>query len=424
MEEIAIELKKIYKKYKLYSKPTDRIKEAVNIFGGSYHTDFFALKDVSLNVKKGETLGIIGKNGSGKSTLLKVITGVLTQTDGDRLVNGQISALLELGTGFNPEYTGIENIYLNGTMRGFSKEEMNNKLEQIIEFADIGEFIHQPVKTYSSGMFARLAFSVMISFKPEILIVDEALSVGDVFFQQKCNRYMKEEMSDITKLLVTHDLSSIANMADRVIVLSNGEIVFEGDPLKGIEYYTKSVHSEVFRANSETNSLTLELDKETSIPLDWIPVNEESLGGAQEVIIKALNFSVNSEKYKGYISANDLVEIDMLIETHKTTDELIVGYLVNDKYGNAIFGENTTGSNILLGSVTKGKSYLIKLQFRWPEIQENEYFVTLGLGEGFHEMQHTIQCWAHNVIQLKNIVFTSIHAIFNNRIEHAAIEEL
>ncbi|WP_322906572.1 ABC transporter ATP-binding protein [Paenibacillus campi] len=421
MEELTINLKHIQKKYKLYSKPADRLKEALNITKKKYHTEFYALNDVSLSVVKGETLGIIGKNGSGKSTLLKIITGVLTPTNGERSVNGQISALLELGTGFNPEYTGIENIYLNGVTRGFSKKEMNDKLDQIIDFADIGDFIYQPVKTYSSGMFARLAFAVMISFKPEILIVDEALSVGDVFFQQKCNRYMKEEMSGITKILVTHDLSSIANMADRVIVLSKGDIVFEGEPLKGIEFYTKAMHSELFKEKLEdiaTNAGVLE------IPADWNVINIDSLGGAQDILIKAIKFRVNDEAYKGYVTAGDSFEINMLIESQKDTSELIIGYLVNDKYGNAIFGENTIGSKLELTKLNKNGNYHVKLNLTWPEVQENDYFVTLGLGEGYDEMNHVIQCWAHNVLQVKNIALNSVHAIFNNKIESIAISKL
>ncbi|WFB58117.1 ABC transporter ATP-binding protein [Paenibacillus sp. BR1-192] len=423
MSDYVIELENVYKKYKLYSKPADRVKEAINIWGRSYHSEFYALNDVTLKVKRGETLGIIGKNGSGKSTLLKIITGVLNQTNGKKEVRGQISALLELGTGFNPEYTGIENIYLNGTMRGISREEMSKKIGEILEFADIGDFINQPVKTYSSGMFARLAFSVMISFKPEILIVDEALSVGDVFFQQKCNRYMKEEMGDITKLLVTHDLSSIASMADRAIVLSHGRVVFEGEPLKAIEFYTKSVHSEVFRSTVSTDKTTVPTVNNYSVPSNWMPVEEDSLGGAQEIKIKAVNFTVNDEEYKGYISANDKLNINILVESTKVTSEIIIGYLVNDKYGNAIFGENTIGSNLEIGSVLANKPYTIGFQINWPEIQENEYFVTIGIGEGFHEMQHTIQCWAHNIIHLKNIELTTIHAIFNNKINYISIEE-
>ena len=177
---------------------------------------------------------------------MKLITGVITPTEGKVQTKGEISALLELGTGFNPEYSGYENIFLNGSMRGLTDEEINEKLDDIIGFADIGAYITQPVKTYSSGMFARLAFSVMVHFKPEILIVDEALSVGDVFFQQKCNAFMKDEMKDVTKLLVTHDMNSIANMADRVILLDKGEIIKEGKPLDVIEDYLKRMHTSLF----------------------------------------------------------------------------------------------------------------------------------------------------------------------------------
>ncbi|WP_068777553.1 ABC transporter ATP-binding protein [Paenibacillus sp. FJAT-26967] len=424
MDEYSIRLKGISKKYKLYNKPVDRIKEILPFHSKKLHKEFYAVNNISLDVKKGETLGIIGKNGSGKSTLLKIISGVLTETAGTKEINGEISALLELGTGFNPEYSGIENIYLNGLMRGYTRNEMDGKLQQIVDFADIGSFIDQPIKTYSSGMFARLAFSVMISFKPEILIVDEALSVGDVFFQQKCNRFMKEEMQGVTKLLVTHDLSSIANMANRVIVIKNGVVVYEGDPLKGIEFYTKSIHTESFRVN---NPIALNEHVRTSDSLllnNFEKVSPDSLGGAQELVITGVSFTVDDSEYKGFISKGSKLEISMMIESKKATEELIIGYLVNDKYGNAVFGENTHSSQIITRATEPGKGYLVKLTIVWPEIQENDYFITLGLGEGYHEMNHIIQCWAHNIIQLKNITFNSVHGLFNNKIESITLEEI
>ncbi|NIK78352.1 teichoic acid transport system ATP-binding protein [Paenibacillus castaneae] len=422
MSEISIQLNNISKKYKLYSKPIDRVQES--ILGKKKHVEFIALKDVSLSIKKGETLGIIGENGSGKSTLLKIISGVLTESSGTKKVEGHVAALLELGTGFNMEYTGYENIFLNGTMRGFTKDQMNEKLKQIIDFADIGDFINRPVKTYSSGMFARLAFSVMISFKPEILIVDEALSVGDVFFQQKCNRYMKENMDDVTKILVSHDLSSIASMADNVLVLSRGEVVFYGEPLKAIEFYTKRVHSKVFQSNSELNSDDLIQITASIDDTNWTAIDKEALGGAGEVVIKSIKFMVNGEEYKGYVTKESIVEINMRIACFKETTELIFGYLVNDKYGNAIFGENTLSSNLKVGKIEANKEYLVKMYLNWPEIQENDYFITLGIGEGFHELQHTIQCWAHNIIQVKNITTETVHAIFNNKIKEISIEKI
>ena len=220
-ENIAIQVDHLSKMYKLYDKPTDRFKEAMGIKKKKYYKEHYALRDVSMDVKQGECVGIIGTNGSGKSTILKIITGTLNPTSGNVTVNGRISALLELGAGFNQEYTGIENIYLNGTMMGFSREEIDQRMEGILQFADIGDFVHQPVKTYSSGMFVRLAFAVAINIDPEILIVDEALSVGDVFFQAKCYHKFEEfKRMGKTILFVSHDLGSVAKYCDRVILLN------------------------------------------------------------------------------------------------------------------------------------------------------------------------------------------------------------
>ena len=226
-EEATIAVDHITKAYRLYEKPRDRIKEAFSLSHKKYYREHYALRDVSFSVGRGETVGIIGTNGAGKSTILKIITGVLNPTEGEVTVNGRISALLELGAGFNPEYTGIENIYLNGTMIGFSREEIDRKLDDILAFADIGDFVHQPVKTYSSGMFVRLAFAVAINIDPEILIVDEALSVGDVFFQSKCYRKFEEFKRDgKTILFVSHDLSAISRYCDRAVLLNQGDKIY------------------------------------------------------------------------------------------------------------------------------------------------------------------------------------------------------
>lgn len=223
-EDIAISVNDVSKMYKLYDNPMDRLKESLGLSRKKKYKEHYALNHVSFQVHKGETVGIIGTNGSGKSTILKIITGVLSPTGGEVSVNGRISALLELGAGFNGEYSGLENVYLNGSMIGFSREEIDAKLQSILDFADIGEFIHQPVKTYSSGMFVRLAFAVAINIDPEILIVDEALSVGDVFFQAKCYRKFEEfkEMGK-TILFVSHDLSSIGKYCDPGLFFSTKE---------------------------------------------------------------------------------------------------------------------------------------------------------------------------------------------------------
>lgn len=251
-QKIAISVRDLNKIYKLYDKPMDRLKEALGLTRKKRYKEHYALRNVNMDIHQGETVGIIGTNGSGKSTILKIITGVLNPTSGTVEVDGRISALLELGAGFNMEYNGIENIYLNGTMIGFSREEIDAKLEGILEFADIGDYVYQPVKTYSSGMFVRLAFAVAINIDPEILIVDEALSVGDVFFQAKC--YHKfEEFKNMGKtiLFVSHDLSSVSRYCDRVILLNKGEKLSEGSPKEMIDIYKRvlvgqyTVHDEV-----------------------------------------------------------------------------------------------------------------------------------------------------------------------------------
>lgn len=240
MCEIAIRVNNVSKLYKLYDKPSDRFKESLGLSKKKRYKEHYALHNLNFEVKKGECVGIIGTNGAGKSTILKIITGVLNPTEGEVKIDGRISALLELGAGFNMEYTGIENIYLNGTMIGFSKEEIDAKLDDIISFADIGDFINQPVKTYSSGMFVRLAFAVAINIEPEILIVDEALSVGDVFFQSKCFKKFEEfKKLGKTILFVSHDLSSIEKYCDKAILLDHGKNVAEGIPIDIINKYKK-----------------------------------------------------------------------------------------------------------------------------------------------------------------------------------------
>ncbi len=239
-DDVAIKVEHLTKMYKLYEKPSDRLKDSLGLSKQKMYQEHYALSDINMEVKRGETVGIIGTNGSGKSTILKIITGVLNQTSGTVQINGRISALLELGAGFNMEYTGLENVYLNGTMIGFTREEIDERLDDIINFADIGDFIHQPVKMYSSGMFVRLAFAVAINIDPEILIVDEALSVGDVFFQTKCYHKFEEfKKMGKTILFVSHDLSSISKYCDRVVLLNKGKKKAEGSPREMVDLYKK-----------------------------------------------------------------------------------------------------------------------------------------------------------------------------------------
>lgn len=283
----AIDVADVTKVYRLYEKPIDRLKESMSISHKNYHRDFYALNQLSFRVRKGETVGIIGTNGSGKSTILKIITGVLTPTTGEVKVDGKISALLELGAGFNMDYTGIENIYMNGTMMGYTKKEMDAKLQDILEFAEIGDFVYQPVKTYSSGMFVRLAFALAINVDPEILIVDEALSVGDVFFQSKCYRRMEEiRQKGTTILMVTHDMGSIIKYCDRVVLLNKGEFIAEGPAGRVVDMYKKILAGQL-------DSLKAELERERQ--------QKESLSGGsrQEDTGNGPEHTGNAPEYTG-----------------------------------------------------------------------------------------------------------------------------
>ena len=442
--ENAIEVRGVSKFYNLYERPQDRVKELFSLTKKKYHTLYKALDQVSFTVKKGETLGIIGRNGAGKSTLLKLITGVITPSEGTIETHGEISALLELGTGFNPEYTGYENIFLNGSMRGFSDEEMQEKVKEIVDFADIGEYMGQPVKTYSSGMFARLAFAVMISFKPEILIVDEALSVGDIFFQQKCNTFMKEEMKGVTKLLVTHDMNSIANMADRVILIDRGKIIREGKPLEVIEDYLKLLHTSVFQSEAaaakdedarletaerseaaEQKAVAAEAaerEKE-KVEIGWVDSPKESIGGAQDILIDRCRMLINGEAVD-VVKPGDAVRIELLLHSKKDADNIIIGYTFKDKYGNSIFAQSTLGEGIMIEGVKQGEVRKASLSFHWPEVKEGDYFLTLGLGEGYDQMVHTVQCWVHSVLHVQAIALKPMHGVINHVIEEFKIERI
>lgn len=302
--EKIISVDQVSKIYRLYDKPIDRLLESISLRKKSYHKDFYALRDISFSVGRGEAVGIIGTNGSGKSTMLKIITGVLSATTGKVESRGSICALLELGAGFNQDYTGIENIYMNGTMMGFSKAEMDEKLPAILEFADIGDFVYQPVKSYSSGMFVRLAFALYISIDPEVLIVDEALSVGDVFFQAKCYHRMDElKRKGTTILMVTHDLGSVMKYCDRVVLFHKGEKVGEGLPGQMVDKYKKILagkdpHAEQFM---EEQNFLGNVDEERR-------GNAGSGGASGKAGSNGINGTSHSDRTAGAVGGADTAE--------------------------------------------------------------------------------------------------------------------
>ncbi len=372
MDKIAIEAKKISKVYRLYSKPSDRLREALNP-KKRRSTDHAALKDVDLTIYKGETVGIIGTNGSGKSTLLKIITGVLSQTSGEIEVDGRISALLELGAGFNMEYNGIENIYLNGTMMGFTKKEIDDRLQDILDFADIGEYVYQPCKTYSSGMFVRLAFAVAINIDPEILIVDEALSVGDVFFQAKCYHKFEEfKAQGKTILFVSHDLTSIAKYCDRGVLLNNGVKLREGGPKEIIDAYKQVLVGQYAEQPGDDGAKAAQNDATDP------SVNPELLeyGDGRATIHDYYITDKNGLKTTAIIKGEPFT-IHFSVDFAEDITGPIFAFTVKNIKGTEITGTNTVYEKAFLEPVTAGTTKTVTFA-QDLNLQGGEYLLSFG----------------------------------------------
>lgn len=415
----VIEIKNISKIYNLYNKPSDRLKEAL-FSRKSRHTEFAALNDVSFNVNKGEILGIIGKNGSGKSTILKIITSVLTPTSGECIVKGKIAALLELGAGFNMEYTGIENIYLNGQMIGFSKDEMDKKLQDIIDFADIGEHIYQPVKTYSSGMFARLAFSVAISVDPDILIVDEALSVGDVFFQNKCYRRFEEfRERGKTILFVTHDMGSVIRYCNRCVLLNAGKKVAEGKPQEMVDLYKRIMvgqWNENEESSEEASSIQSSNVKNDQLWKDQISTNPdvEVYGDGRADIIDFGIFSdtgdIGNNVYKG-----DYYSVKMKVRINEDNLNPIFAFKLRDIKGTELTGTNTMLEDIDTSQCKKGD--IVTITFRQKQyLQPGQYLVSFGC-TAFEGDQFVVYCRNYNCCVLGVVAQKGTIGIFDSESE-------
>ena len=380
-KDVAIRVQNLVKTYKLYDRPKDRLKDALGMGRKKkLYKEHNALKGVDLTIYKGETVGIIGTNGSGKSTILKIITGVLNQTSGEVEVDGRISALLELGAGFNMEYNGIENVYLNGTMMGFSKKEIDEKLPSILEFADIGEYVNQPVKTYSSGMFVRLAFAVAINIEPEILIVDEALSVGDVFFQAKC--YHKfEEFKELGKTIVfvSHDLSSISKYCDRVVLLNQGVKLGEGTPKKMIDAYKQVLVGQYPLPDIKTG-----FDDENAVNTGTEAANGNSLNpdlleyGTRAAVIESYYLEDEKGIKTAAIIKGSECTMHMVVDIKEDIDAPIFAFSIKNVRGVEITGTNTMFQKVFLEKVKKGEKKHITFTQK-IDLHGGEYLVSLGV---------------------------------------------
>ena len=446
--EPAIAVRDVTKIYRLYDKPIDRLKESVSLSHKNYHRDFYALNNLSFTVEKGQTVGIIGTNGSGKSTILKIITGVLTPTSGQVEVEGKISALLELGAGFNMDYTGIENVYMNGTMMGYTKKEMDAKLQDILDFAEIGDFVYQPVKTYSSGMFVRLAFALAINVDPEILIVDEALSVGDVFFQSKCYRKMEEiRQRGTTILMVTHDMGSIIKYCDKVVLLNKGEFIAEGPPGRVVDMYKKILAGKLAELKAElaqekqremgsvelsdfSGGMDLE-EVQAGAPSDaegsGAPAQEEGASGGRRPLMRD-RMVINPDRTEYGDGRAEIYDLGLLDERGNVTNLLLKGesftirecirfyadieapiftYTIKDKKGTELTGTNTMYEGADIRPVKKGDEYVVEFTQRM-NLQGGEYLLSMsctGFELGEHVVYHRLyDVTSITVISNKNTV--------------------
>ena len=418
--ELAINVSNLGKVYQIYDRPEDRLKFSIisrlrrlaGLQSKSYYRKFWALRNVSLKVKKGETFGIIGCNGSGKSTLLQIICGTLPPTHGKVDISGRVAALLELGSGFNPEFTGRENVYLYASILGLTKEEINARYNDILLFADIGSFIDQPVKTYSSGMVVRLAFAVVAHVDADILVIDEALSVGDVFFTQKCMRFLRDFKKTKTLIFVSHDTGAVLNLCDRAILLKDGAIEFQGNSKEVVEKYLQKDQSEIKDSNSnyQKNSrkkvdMRLKFINQTSlrndIELFYCAPKADSfgLGGAT---IKNVEFLTSDDNLLTWIVGGETVklEIHCLIK-----DELlspIIGFQVKDRLGQVIFGDNTFLSYINNPvSAYSNQNLTASFEFIMPILPMGNYTVSVAIAEGTQK-EHVQHHWVNDVIAFKS----------------------
>ena len=403
-KKLAIEVDNVQKIYKLYDKPSDRMKEAFGFGKKKKHKLHYALKGVDMKIYQGETVGIIGTNGSGKSTILKIITGVLNPTSGRVLVNGRISALLELGAGFNMEYNGIENVYLNGTMMGFSEKEIEAKLPEILSFADIGDYVYQPVKTYSSGMFVRLAFAVAINIEPEILIVDEALSVGDVFFQAKCYHKFEEfKKMGKTIVFVSHDLSSISKYCDRVYLLNQGNILGEGSPKAMIDTYKRVLVGQ-YDGQESVGEETASLLDDEDLQRAAAQKADEKGTDASQASMEAKGQNPNALEYgtKQAILKGSMFTIHMRVRFMDHIPAPIFAFSVKNVIGVEITGTNTMIEKAFLDSVEPGEVKNVTFTQKM-NLQGGEYLLSLGV-TGYN--QDTFEVY-HRLYDALNITVVS-----------------
>ncbi len=405
----VINVSDVTKVYKLYNNPKDRFKEAIHPFHKKYGEPFYALNHVSFQIEQGETVGIIGTNGSGKSTVLKIITGVIQPTEGQIEVSGNVSALLELGAGFDMDYSGVENIYMNGAVLGFSREEMDAKKAQILEFADIGDFVHQPVKTYSSGMLVRLAFALAINVEPEILIIDEALAVGDAFFQAKCFNKLEEiKSAGTTILFVSHDIVSVKKLCSKAIWLEKGVIREIGDAKEVCEKYLSMQIEEQNREKAaliqqmKLENTTEEVAAAQKCQVSFKKVdmaNAAGESGTKEGEI--LSFYIRDEQGNdvAVLQTEHTYHFGLLSRFYKDMDNALFGFEMENTKGVKLFSVNNFLTDEVLAHVKAGELYEVSFEVKLPRICATEYLVSPSLAVG-DQTNHVVLHRIHNAMKI------------------------
>ncbi|PAM68735.1 ABC transporter ATP-binding protein [Stenotrophomonas maltophilia] len=434
-DPIALKVDGVSKHYEIYASPQQRLKaalfnQAASMLGRRRESSgrrFSALDDVSFSIRKGETVGIIGRNGSGKSTLLQLLSGTLSPSAGQILVDGRVAPLLELGAGFNPEFTGRENVFFNGSLLGLSEDRLREKYDSIVEFADIGEFIDQPVKTYSSGMFVRLAFAVIAHVEADILVIDEALSVGDAFFVQKCMRFLREFMKNGTVVFVSHDTAAVINLCDRVIWLSQGKVVADGSPKEVTAKYLEDLYAvEMAAAGPAPAAIAAEAAEGARpapanepgpmamAPRDFrqdlinasaqrvdirlFEFNRENgfgLGGAQ---IESVSFVDASNRPLAWVIGGEAVRLQIRCRTQVALASPIIGFEVYDRLGQTLFADNTyVASAEPPPLVAPGEVLTAAFDFRMPVLREGDYTLSAAIADGNQE-RHVQHHWLHDAL--------------------------
>ncbi|WP_341961940.1 ABC transporter ATP-binding protein [Pseudomonas sp. RC10] len=434
--DIAIKVSNVSKIFETYDKPQKRLAQLVlRVLAKAAFTKplkayfldkadrcsnkFRALDDISFEVKKGQTVGIIGRNGSGKSTLLQIICGTLSPTQGDAYINGRVAALLELGSGFNPDYTGRENVYLNGQLYGLTVKQIDERFEKIVGFADIGDFIEQPTKTYSSGMMVRLAFAVIAHVDADVLVVDEALAVGDAFFTQKCMRFLRDFMKTGTVLFVSHDTGSVKNLCSYAIWLEKGNVIQEGLPKVVSEFYLEAFY-EAQQGKGTTTKMKpkLRIERKAATKdqrLDFINTtqhrndlqifefNHESssfgLGTAQIVDV---SFTAADGEKLLWLVGGELVTISVLAISHQVLASPIVGFYIKDRLGQTLFGDNSYLS-YMDAPIKVGEECALRCDFTFymPILPKGDYSICVALAEGTQD-EHVQMHWIHDALFFKS----------------------